>query len=214
MSTSVLEFSDHPSLRTITSRVTDFWPEHAKYLISRFRDNDEFRLDRDERVAAMALRLIGSDLDTFCLDYRWMCEAFTIEEIFFRRFGSYRLTTFAEANAKIYSNASYMSRYVNGILMSQILWSNHAAALDLFRTRYLPSLPEHFDHLEVGPGHGLFLVFATTDPRCATATGWDVSTTSIAATAMALDKLSVGRRVTLVQQDILHPSTQLLSSIA
>jgi len=208
MSTSLPQFSDHPSLRTITSRLTDFWPEHAKYLILRFRDDDEFRRDRDEQVATLALRLIGNDLDTFCMDYRWMCEAFTTEEIFFRRFGSYRLKTFAEANVSIYSNASYMSRYVNGILMSQILWSNHAAALDLFRTRYLPSVPENFDHLEVGPGHGLFLVFATTDPRCATATGWDVSTTSISATAMALDTLSVGRRVNLVQQDVLHPTTQ------
>jgi SAM-dependent methyltransferase len=208
MSSNNLQFSNHPSLRTITSRLTDLWPEHRKYLISRFRDANEARQDRDEQVAALALRLVGDDLDKFCLDYRWMCEAFTEEEIFFRRSGSYRLKTFAEVDLKIYSNASYMSRYVNGILMSQILWSNHAAALDLFRTRYLPSLPEHFDHLEVGPGHGLFLVFATAEPRCATATAWDVSPTSIAATAKALDKLRIGRRVTLLQRDILLPATQ------
>jgi 2-polyprenyl-3-methyl-5-hydroxy-6-metoxy-1,4-benzoquinol methylase len=208
MSSNNLQFVNHPALRTITSRLRDLWPEHRKYLLSRFRADDEARRDRDEQVAELALTLIGNDLDRFCLDYRWMCEAFTEEEIFFRRFGSYRLKTFAEVDLRIYSNASYMSRYVNGILMSQILWSNHATALDLFRTRYLPSLPAHFDHLEVGPGHGLFLVFATTEPRCATATAWDVSPTSIAATARALDKLGIGRQVILLQQDILHPAPQ------
>jgi len=175
----------------------------------RFSADDAGRRDRDEQVTALALRLIGKELDKFCLDYRWMCEAFNDEELFFRRTGSYRLKTFAEANAQIYSNQSYMSRYVNGILMSQILWANHAAALDLFRTRYLPSLPERFDHLEVGPGHGLFLVFATTQTRCGTVTAWDVSPTSIAATAMALEKLDTRGRVDLVHQDILNPSSQL-----
>ena len=46
-------------------------------------------------MAALALRLMGDDLDDYCTDYRWMCEAFTEEEIFFRRTGSYRLRTFA-----------------------------------------------------------------------------------------------------------------------
>ena len=206
MSDDIMEFPGHPSLRAITSRLMDLWPEHTKYQISRFRPDDAARRDRDEQVAALALRLIGVNLDRFCLDYRWMCEAFTEEEIYFRRSGSYRLKTFAEANLGIYSNVSYMSRYVNGILMSQILWANHAAALDLFRTRYLPSLPDRFEHLEVGPGHGLFLAFAIANPRCAKATGWDVSPTSIAATAQALGKLGISQRVTLANQDILqHP---------
>jgi 2-polyprenyl-3-methyl-5-hydroxy-6-metoxy-1,4-benzoquinol methylase len=208
MSSNDLEFLKHPSLRAITSRLTDLWPEHRKYLIARFRDLDEARQERDEQVAALALDLIEDKLDEFCLDYRWMCEAFIEEEIFFRRAGAYRLKTFADADFKIYSNSSYMSRYVNGILMSQILWSNHAAALDLFRIRYLPLLPEHFKHLEVGPGHGLFLVFAIREPRCASATGWDVSSTSIAATSKALDKLGISRHVVLTQRDILIPSFQ------
>jgi 2-polyprenyl-3-methyl-5-hydroxy-6-metoxy-1,4-benzoquinol methylase len=205
MSDNVLEFPGHPSLRAITSRLLELWPEHTRHQIARFRSDDDARRDRDEQVAALALRLIGGNLDQFCLDYRWMCDAYIEEEIFFRRSGSYRLKTFAEANLKIYSNASYMSRYVNGLLMSEILWSNHAAGLDLFRTRYLPFVPDRFDHLEVGPGHGLFLAFAAADPRCAKATGWDVSPTSIAATGAALAKLGVDERVTLVRQDVLQP---------
>lgn len=208
MSTNILEFANHPSLRIISSRLMNLWPEHAKFQISRFRTADHARRDRDEQVAALALRLMGADLDDYCTDYRWMCEAFTEEEIFFRRTGSYRLKTFADADLQIYSNASYMSRYVNGILMSQILWANHAAALDLYRTRYLPSLPDRFDHLEVGPGHGLFLAFTTTEPRCGTTTGWDVSPTSIAATAAALRKLGIGQRVNLIAQDILQKTPQ------
>ena len=101
-----------------------------------------------------------------------------------------------------------MSRYVNGILMSQILWANHATALDLYRTRYLPSLPDRFDHLEVGPGHGLFLAFTTTEPRCGTITGWDVSRQALRQRRRRCEKLGVGQRVNLVAQDILQKTPQ------
>ena len=156
----------------------------------------------------MALSLMGDDLPRYCDDYRWMCQNFVEEELFFRRHKRYRLQSFADADREVYSNKSYMSRYVNGILLSQLFWHNHAAALELFRSRFLTRLPAAYRHLEVGPGHGLFLSFAAADQRCGSATAWDVSAQSIQQTRAALGKLGISMPVTLVLQDILQAPRQ------
>ncbi|HLG87701.1 MAG TPA: class I SAM-dependent methyltransferase [Alphaproteobacteria bacterium] len=130
------------------------------------------------------------------------------EELHFRRHQRYRLQTFAEADREVYSNPAYMSRYVNGILISQLFWRNHAQALDLFRTAFLPRLPDRFNHLEVGPGHGLFLSYAALDSRCKAATGWDVSSSSVHATRHALEIFGIRRPIDLTVQNVLEAPAQ------
>jgi len=192
-----------PSLTRIVDAQKQAWPDHAKYLRNRFAGEDPAALDRADDVAQLVLTLAGDALPRYCDDYRWMCENFIEEEAFFRRHNRYRRTRFDEVERDVYSNQAYMARYVNGILLSQLLWRNHAAALDLFRTRFLPALPEGYSHLEVGPGHGLFLAQAAADPRCGAAAGWDVSAASIAATGTALRTFGIPRPVTLAVQDVL-----------
>ena len=179
------------------------WPEHANFLQTRFADDSPEFLERTDQVAKLALVLADDRLDEFCRDYRWMCENFIEEELYFRRHKKYRLSSFADAYREVYGDPTYMSRYVKGILLSQLFWHNHAAAMDLFRTSYLPSLPRAFDHLEVGPGHGLFFAQAATHPNCGSASGWDVSPSSIAATREALHKFGIVERVKLIEQDVL-----------
>ena len=155
------------------------------------------------------LALAGKELPTYCGDYRWMCEEFVAEEYYFRTHGRYRLSTFAEAYERVYNDPVYMGRYVRGILISQFIWTPHARAFDYFRTDFLPKNPDGSRHLEVGPGHGLFLYFAAKDSRIATLEAWDVSQSSIAATRHALDKLGVSRPVKLIEQDVLKaPATR------
>ncbi len=194
---------DHPSLARIVDAVLMAWPEHKKYIGGRFRDNSLEFLQRTDAVAKQALLLMGDELPRYSEDYRWMCANYMEEQIYFQRHGEYRLQNFAEVNREIYSNAAYMGRYVRGILISQILWINHAVAMDLFRTQFLPIAQPGADYLEVGPGHGLFFYFASGDPRYATLTGWDISDTSIAATRQAMQDMGVAAsRYRLVQQDI------------
>jgi 2-polyprenyl-3-methyl-5-hydroxy-6-metoxy-1,4-benzoquinol methylase len=201
---SLESFVSSPHLRKIIAAQLSVWPEHAKYLIARFaEDSADFRARSDE-IAKLVLSLVDDRLCEVCADYRWMCENFLDEELYFRRHKRYRLATFEEANNKVYSNTEYMSRYVNGILLSQLFWHNHAVAMDLFRTRFLPSLPKDFQHVEVGPGHGLFLAQAATHPNCGNVTGWDISPASIAATREALRKFGIAGPVNLVQQDIVN----------
>ena len=194
----------YPALSKLVTQQLEVWPEHERYLEKRFRNEDSAQALRSNDIASKALRIIDNRLPTFCLDYRWMCENFIEEEIYFARTGQYRYASFAEVNRFVYSNDAYMSRYVNGILLSQVFWQNHAIALDVFRTSFLPGNIDGFTHLEVGPGHGLFLALAASDPRCDSVTAWDVSPSSIAATTAALAKMGVDRPVKLEINDILE----------
>jgi 2-polyprenyl-3-methyl-5-hydroxy-6-metoxy-1,4-benzoquinol methylase len=194
----------YPSLTAIVEGVLAAWPEHERYCISRFAGNDPEFLQRTEEFSALALANMGEDFPRYASDYRWMCEEFLNEEIYFRRNGRYRLSTFAEANAEVYANADYMSRYVRGILISQVIWDPHARAFDLFRTQFLAGLPKDSSYLEVGPGHGFFLYFASRSPQIARLEGWDVSDSSIQETRSALARLGVTRDILIVHQDVLE----------
>lgn len=197
------KLAPYPSLATIVAAVVTAWPEHEKYCATRFAHDDPDFLARTEELAGLAIQGMDADLPRFATDYRWMCEEFVKEEFHFLREGSYRLSTFAEAFAEIYGNAEYMSRYVRGILISQIIWDPHARAFDLFRTNFLASLTPGSSYLEVGPGHGFFLYFASLQANLSTLEAWDVSPSSIAETKRALAKLGATREISIVHQDVL-----------
>lgn len=201
---AMTELNTYPSLAQLMESVLSVWPEHQKYLRTRFANNDDAFLKRTDELAGLALTLTGDRLRSFCEDYRWMCENFIEEQLYFQRHSTYRLSSFEEANREVYSNAAYMQRYVNGILLSQVFWGNHAKAIDLFRTEFLPKNKAGTDYLEVGPGHGLFFYFAAQNTNNITLTGWDVSDTSINSARAAMQKMGVASdRFNLVHQDIL-----------
>jgi 2-polyprenyl-3-methyl-5-hydroxy-6-metoxy-1,4-benzoquinol methylase len=196
--------NNHSALLRLAVGQLHTWPEHELYLERRFHSENQDRLLRLDKIASKVLRIIGDRLPIFCADYRWMCENFLEEELHFRRTGRYRYSSFAEVNRFVYSDEAYMSRYVNGILLSQVFWQNHAAAIDIFGSIFLPGNIQGYDHLEVGPGHGLFLALAAKDPRCASVVAWDVSPSSIAATKVALAKMEIDRSVKMEIVDILE----------
>jgi 2-polyprenyl-3-methyl-5-hydroxy-6-metoxy-1,4-benzoquinol methylase len=193
----------YPNLKAVVAAVLDAWPEHADYCEARFRDDPPGFLRRSEDLALLVRRLTGAELPVYCADYKWMCERFLEEELFFRREGRYRLARFEQAYREVYGDPEYMRRYIHGILISQFIWTPHARAFDFFRTDFLPRLKAGTRHLEVGPGHGLFLYFAAHCPEVAGIEAWDVSDSSIAATRKALDTLGVDRDISLTKQDVL-----------
>lgn len=102
-----------------------------------------------------------------------------------------------------------MSRYVRGILISQLLWKPHAQAFDYYCNDFLGRLPTDSSYLEVGPGHGLFLYFASQSANLSKLEAWDVSASSIAETRSTLKTLGVQREISIVEQDVLKaPSRQ------
>jgi len=196
----------YPSLDRLTARLVALWPEHKDYVDKSFVDRAPEVTATSEDVAAAVLRLaetIPGGLDGLCGDYRFLCEKIVLpEELHFRRHGRYRLSSFEDALEECYANAPFMARYMNGLLVSNVIWHNHAAAISSYAREYLPALKPGSRHLEIGPGHGLFLTFAAMNPAVASVSGWDVSPTSIAHTREALAALGVTRPVTLTLQNL------------
>lgn len=198
------KLAPYPSLRTTVDEVLRIWPEHRRYCETRFRNDDDAFLRRTEEFATLALANVGDSLSRYVEDYRWMSERFLEEEMFFQREGRYRLSTFKEAYDEVYSDHEFMGKYMRGLLISQVIWDPHARAFDTFREEFLPALPEGTSYLEVGPGHGFFLYFASRAANIARLEAWDVSTASILETREALKTLGVTRDIALVQQDVMQ----------
>ena len=220
MSTDVVVIpANYPHLREMIERQLSAFPEHADYLKTRFAGEDAGALGFAEHVAANVLQIAGPEIERICENYRWLCGAVLDEELYFRRTGRYRLSTFEQANTEIYANRELMSRYVDGILASQLWWHNHTEMLRFFHDDLVVRNPKGFRHLEVGPGHGLYLYLAAASPNCASAEGWDVSDTSIASTRQALQAMHLKRQVALRKINIfeMNPSDtpkEQFSSIA
>jgi ubiquinone/menaquinone biosynthesis C-methylase UbiE len=196
--------ADRPATRAVTNIALAAWPEHDKYLARSFSQRSPEMLDATEAVSKAVSRLIAGDERRFGEDYRWTCDRLREEEIFFHREGRYRLSTFAEALAEVYSNNEYMQRYMGGLLLTQVLWFNHIATTDMFLCRVLGAATEPFDYLEVGPGHGLMTYFAAESKFSRSLEAWDVSSVSLQETRAALDRLGVSKSVALTETDILR----------
>lgn len=197
------KLAPYPNLAAIVGALLAEWPDHQKYVEKRFQNDDDAFLGRTEELAAVSMRSLEGELSLYVQDYRWVSERLLEEEIHFQREGRYRLSTFQEAYDEVYSNVDYMGRYMRGLMISQIIWDQHARAFDVFRQEFLATLAPDTSYLEIGPGHGIFLYFASLQSNITRLEAWDVSEGSIIETRDALKALGVTRDVSLVQQDIL-----------
>lgn len=190
---NALSFSDFlapwPASARIAHAVCAHWPDHERYLSRSFARRDQALMQTTEILAEAALILAGDRLAEIATHYRWTCDRLRDEELFFHREGRYRLSTFAEAEAEIYSNPDYMAKYMDGLLLSQILWFNHAASCHFFLSETPALLTPQARYLEIGPGHGLMIYLALRDLGLGSATAWDLSAVSIAQTRAALARL-------------------------
>jgi len=203
------------SLSRVLAMQLAVFPEHQDYLERRFAEANPAAMEFAEELARMIETICGHRLRTVCEDYRWLTQVILEEELYFRRHDRYRLTSFGEALEGIYSNQGYMTRYLNGILASQLWWANHCEVLRFFRDRFIARAPARFSHLEVGPGHGLFLALAAASPNCRSAEGWDVSGASLAGTEGALQTMGFdSSRIVLRRIDIRDEPAGSFDSVA
>ena len=197
---------EYKALSWLVDQQIAHWPEHKKFLSNSFSGRDGELLKTCEMIAALVVKIashVDGGLPQLCADYHFLCEDIVLpEEEFFRRNNRYRITKFEEALREVYNNSAFMSRYMNGLLLSDIFWDNHARAMHGYKTKFLDGLKPKASHLEIGPGHGLLLYIAANHPNVATIAAWDVSPTSIAQTRRALDTFGITRPVKLELQSL------------
>lgn len=163
-------------------------PAHATFLTKRFAQLEPFEASLLERLAQIILHLADGHLTQYCLDYDWLAGTGLEEELFFRRYGRYRLQTLEEATAEVYSRPALMTRYMNGLLMSQLWWANHTRAVLFYEEDFLATAAGRC--LEIGPGHGLLMQLAARS-GFASVEALDISEASLALTRAALLRMGV-----------------------
>ncbi len=194
-----------PDHAALVGAVVAAWPEHEAAL-ERAMPTEVRERQTVEQVSGAVRRLTGRELDRYVEGYRWMCSMVLEEELEFRRNGRYRYSTFAEVEHRVYADPSVMSRYMDGLLLSQVLWANHMAILDFYVNDFWGAAAESRAHLEVGPGHGLLLWLASSR-MAGTLAGWDISETSLGRTAHALEKLGAPDGITLTSRNVFSDDT-------
>jgi 2-polyprenyl-3-methyl-5-hydroxy-6-metoxy-1,4-benzoquinol methylase len=195
-------FGEFAALGHLVACQCQVTPRHVAFFKRRFATPVPGELALCEQLAQQILRLAGTELDDFAKGYDFICAIQKREEIYFRRHGAYRLKTVQQAVAEVYGNPEYMRSYMRGLLMTQVFWSNHTASMRFYVDDFLARNADGYDLLEIGPGHGLLLGRAASDPRARTVTGWDLSLASVQETHQALAQLGVERPFRLEVRDL------------
>lgn len=101
----------------------------------------------------------GYTYETMAKGYLKFCEYFAEERFYFVENGMYRYSTYEEASV-LYNNEEYMNNYMIGLAFGIYLWSIQREGMRFFREKCQKDLHEGGKYLEVGPGHGEYLVTA------------------------------------------------------
>ena len=191
------ELREYSSLYKLVSTVCDLSPDHAKYLGKSIFDRSVSELELSDHLSDLILKIKDQELASACSNYLWTCDQLKEEMLFFFREGKYRYSKLEDAIEHVYNNAGYMEKYLDGLLLTQVLWRNQFDVVMDLVGNFLQKPDKPFRHLEVGPGHGLLLYLVSRNDNCLSAEGWDISESSLAHTRSCLEKLSPSKKVTL-----------------
>lgn len=119
----------------------------------------------------------GTELEFVADAYLTMVRDILFEQTRFLKSRQYRFKTVKETQEHVYDNPPYMYKYMIGVAVSQFLWRNHRDMF-LFLQKHLKQQSGE-RYLEVGPGHGLFLLEALQSEQFQTYKAIDISPTSL-----------------------------------
>lgn len=101
----------------------------------------------------------GETIESIVTSYLSFCEYFMIERKYFVENGSYRYSSYEEA-AVLYNDTEYMKNYMIGLPLGLYLWRMQRDSMRFFREKCKLDKHTSGKYLEVGPGHGEYLVTA------------------------------------------------------
>ncbi len=172
-----------PALAALVEAIERLNPMHRGFLrsaLARTREDERERLERYLGYCA-GRGFSTADLADCYLTLVWDTLR---EQIHFEQYGAYRYSTYAEVAAEVYNNDEYMTRYMIGLALTAFLWPNHLAMFRFFAEE-LPRRARGA-YLEIGPGHGYYLMTAMQQSAYDRFVGIDVSATSLAETSALL----------------------------
>jgi len=190
-----------PYFDLIKNEMIKVWPDHERVINKSLSQRDDELLIFTEKISEMIYNLISEDIVQYCESYKWTCQMLTQEEIYFRREGKYRFSKLSEVQSSVYDDSEFMSKYVRGLLLTQVMWTNHINTMFCY-DKFLEK-NKIGSILEIGPGHGLLIAIAglkgITD-----ITAWDISEASLEETKKNLKTILPNLKVNYVKMDALN----------
>jgi 2-polyprenyl-3-methyl-5-hydroxy-6-metoxy-1,4-benzoquinol methylase len=107
-----------------------------------------------------ALKLEGKSID-FAIDcYLKLSDDMTVERANFVRTGKYANSSYKDVEQRIYANPAIMEYHMHGLALAQYLWPDQYERLEFFRKNLPAFTAGCHSYLEVGGGHGLYVLTA------------------------------------------------------
>lgn len=179
-------------------------PLQKKALESFLKDRDDLFWQRAEYFAGNMLSLCkkeGIAIEYIADSYLKMCKDMLTEQVRFQRTGKYLYEKAAEAHKNVNLSEQYMSSYMYGLAFSQFLWPNHYSMFNFFIDES-SKLKGVNNYLEVGPGHGVYLVESLKLFPRANFTVIDISPISIRITEKIVEQFQPGSQLNFIVKDI------------
>lgn len=164
------------NIQKLVDFIVEEMPVHQKVMssaLSRLTPEDFSLLDEYIHYCAQK----GISIQDLGESYLTIVQDTFKEQMYFLKHGNYRNSSFSDVAKDVYFNEDYMSRYMFGLALTSFLWPNHVEIKKFF-ARTLPKTSKGA-YLEIGPGHGYFLMKAMQQSAYDSFLGVDISETSI-----------------------------------
>jgi 2-polyprenyl-3-methyl-5-hydroxy-6-metoxy-1,4-benzoquinol methylase len=186
------------------AQIAERRPLHANFIQDAY---GQLRAPEQEDADVYMRHLLSDhSLEYIAQSYETILDDTFEAQMFFMREGRYQHSTFKEVADAVYFNPDYMKRYMVGLAVTNYLWPNHVQIRRFF-TETFPR-GKGGSYLEVGPGHGLFLLQAMRSGGQDGYTGVDISASSLALTDKVVRAIlpSARDRLRLIEADFLAES--------
>ena len=203
---------DYPHLWGLVDLINQLSPLQKKKLRAYLSEQDvEFRAFAEEVTVILKWYIAseGLGLEYLASSYLKMCQDIVREQVKFCRTGCYALASSDEAYRTVYCDRAKMQSYMVGLALSQFLWKNHYRMYRFFAQELQQYGSKVSSYLEIGAGHGLYVVEAVKRLRSARFEVVDISTMSLEM-CQGIVELASGNQsnIRFTEMDILQYSNE------
>lgn len=183
------DMQDDRQLNELRSNIVAQNPMQAEFLATSLLDVEPHEL-RDLGSYINFSQSLGLEITYLAECYDLIVKDTLREQMYFLRHGKYRYSSFEEVAESVYFDDGYMRKYMHGLALTAYLWPNHRA----LHRYFLEKLPtdQKGRYLEIGPGHGMYMMSAMRKCTYEHFDGIDISPTSVEMTRSLLGSGNFG----------------------
>jgi 2-polyprenyl-3-methyl-5-hydroxy-6-metoxy-1,4-benzoquinol methylase len=164
------------NIQKLITTVVQEHPLHQQFIKAACEDlNGKELAELDDYLSFLTAS--GLDIPYLADCYLTIVEDTLSEQLYFQKHKKYRYNSLDDVADKVYFDAEYMNKYMYGLAITNFLWPNHVAMVRFFKET-LPK-QDRGVYLEIGPGHGHFMITAMRLGCFSNYLGVDLSQTSV-----------------------------------